>query len=172
MQQFIGCVCILSATTGAGILYEKELKMYLDRLMYLRHIIYMLQGEIEYSAAPLPQVFRQVAGRVREPYRSWLRGLETQIEEREYEDFSRIWKRCFDRYLKELKLKKAHSDQLKELGDYLGTVDVSGESKCFALYLNRLEPEIQRFREEIAAKKRIGNCLGVMSGVFLVVVLL
>ena len=40
------------------------------------------------------------------------------------------------------------------------------------LYLNRLDLEIEKLREGLAAKRKIGNCLGVMGGIFLVVVLL
>ena len=69
-------------------------------------------------------------------------------------------------------MKSTHSLQLKELGNYIGQSDLATESRNLALYLNRLELEIEKVREGIAAKKKIGNCLGIMSGVFLVVILM
>lgn len=172
MQRFIGSLLIITATTGAGLVYGTELTRYLEKLLYIRHIVYMLKGEIEYSNAPLGEVFGRIAVRVKEPYRHWLRVMERQVEDREEDGFAKIWNRSIDRCLKELHLKSIHSIQLKELGTFLGQLDGDTSSKTITLYLNRLELEIEKVREGMAAKKRIGNCLGVMGGIFLVVILI
>ena len=140
--------------------------------MYIRHIIYMIKGELEYSSAPLSEVFGRISARVREPYRQWLGAMEKQVENREEDAFLKIWMRSVDKYLKELHLKSEHSIQLKELGTYLGQTDGASESRNLQLYLGRLELEIEKVREGMASKKRIGNCLGVMGGIFLVVLLI
>lgn len=172
MQRFVGSLLIIFATTGVGILYGCELQRYLEKLLYIRHIVYMLKGEIEYSNAPLGEVFGRVSVRVKEPFRTWLHVMEKQVENREEDEFAKIWNRSIDRYLKDLHLKSAHSIQLKELGTFLGQLDGDTSSRTMQLYLNRLELEIEKVREGMAAKKRIGNCLGVMGGIFLVVILI
>ena len=172
MLRFIGGILIITATTGAGILYGMELQEYLEKLLYIRHIIYMIKGELEYSQAPLSEVFGRISVRVREPYRRWLGAMEKQVENREEDAFLKIWMRSVDKYLKELHLKSEHSIQLKELGTYLGQTDGASESRNLQLYLGRLELEIEKVREGMASKKRIGNCLGVMGGIFLVVLLI
>ena len=169
MLRFIGGILIITATTGAGILYGMELQEYLEKLLYIRHIIYMIKGELDYSSAPLSEVFGRISARVREPYRQWLGAMEKQVENREEDAFLKIWMRSVDKYLKELHLKSEHSIQLKELGTYLGQTDGASESRNLQLYLGRLELEIEKVREGMASKKRIGNCLGVMGGIFLVV---
>ena len=40
------------------------------------------------------------------------------------------------------------------------------------LYLNKVDLEIEKLRDGLAAKTRVGSCLGVMSGIFLIVILL
>ena len=172
MLRFIGGILIITATTGAGILYGMELQEYLEKLLYIRHIIYMIKGELEYSSAPLSEVFGRISARVREPYRQWLGAMEKQVENREEDAFLKIWMRSVDKYLKELHLKSEHSIQLKELGTDLGQTDGASESRNLQLYLGRLELEIEKVREGMASKKRIGNCLGVMGGIFLVVLLI
>ena len=172
MLRFIGGILIITAATGAGILYGMELQEYLEKLLYIRHIIYMIKGELEYSSAPLSEVFGRISARVREPYRQWLGAMEKQVENREEDAFLKIWMRSVDKYLKELHLKSEHSIQLKELGTYLGQTDGASESRNLQLYLGRLELEIEKVREGMASKKRIGNCLGVMGGIFLVVLLI
>ena len=66
MLRFIGGVLVITATTGAGILYSMELQEYLEKLLYIRHIIYMIKGEMEYSSAPLSEEFGRKSVSVRE----------------------------------------------------------------------------------------------------------
>lgn len=172
MQRFLGAGMILLATSGAGILYGIEQQRYLEKLLYIRHIVYMLKGELDYAKIPLGEVFGRVSARVKEPYRKWLQGLEKQVEDREEDGFFKIWMRSVDRYLAELHLKSEHVIQLKELGTYLGKMDSVSESRNLQLYIERLELEIEKARAGLASKKRIGNCLGVMGGLFLIVILI
>ncbi len=172
MQRIMGCILIIGATTGGGLLYGSELKQYLEKLLYIRHIIYLIKGELEYSRAPLGEIFGALSVRVREPYRTWMRALERKLEEREEQDFAKIWNRSIDQHLKELHLKTAHSIQLKELGTFLGQLDGDTMSRTMQLYLNRLELEIEKAREGMADKMRMGRWLGVMGGIFLIVILI
>lgn len=171
MQRFIGGVCIISATTWAGILYGKEKQNYLEHLLYLRHIIHMLKGELQYTNAPLGEIFRRIAVRVKEPYRKWFHNMEKQIERRNELEFHKIWSKSIDKNLTELHLNKEHKRQIKEIGDCIGKMDQMSESKNLELHLENLDQEIKKMRTEIAGKKRIGNCIGIMSGLFLVILL-
>ena len=45
---------------GRGILYGVEQQQYLEKLMYIRHILELIQGEIEYSGAPLFEVLEKL----------------------------------------------------------------------------------------------------------------
>lgn len=170
MQKLVGAGMILLATSGAGILYGMEQQCYLEKLIYIRHIVYMLKGELDYAGIPLGEVFGRVAVRVKEPYRRWLHGMEKQVEGRTEDGFFKIWMRGVDKYLTELHLKSEHMIQLKELGTYLGKMDSASESRNLQLYIERLELEIEKVRTGLASKKRIGNCLGVMGGLFLTVI--
>ena len=172
MWKMIGSILVLTATSGAGFLYGMEQQDYLEKLLYIRHIIYMLKGELEYTKAPLGEVFGRAAVRVREPYKGWLHGLERQGGRRKEDEFFKIWMRSIDRDLHTLHLKSEHVIQLKELGSCLGRMDSTSESLHLKLYVERLELEIEKVRESLSAKKRIGNCLGVMGGIFLIVILI
>ncbi|HJA67524.1 MAG TPA: stage III sporulation protein AB [Candidatus Mediterraneibacter cottocaccae] len=172
MQKVMGSILIIAATSGAGYVYGQELKQYLEKLLYLRYVTGLIRGEMEYTCAPLPEVFAAVAARVREPYRTWLRETARETGERSEAGFSRIWNRCVDRYLDMLGLKTEHSILLKELGTFLGQVDAETADRSLQLYINRMDLAIENVRENLASRKRIGNCLGVMGGIFLVVVLI
>lgn len=172
MQRLIGSVLIITATAGAGYMYGMELKKYLEKIQYLRYTAGLLKGEIEYTGAPLTEVFLAVSARVKEPYKTWLSQAAVRVESRDEAGFSRIWNKCIDRYLKDLSLKSEHSLLLKELGTFLGQLDRETFERSMQLYLNRMDLEIEKLREGLTAKKRISGWLGIMSGIFLVVILI
>jgi stage III sporulation protein AB len=101
-----------------------------------------------------------------------MRALEMEIEERRDARFSSIWRRSIDTYLQELNLKAVHKNQLKELGDYLGQLDPNTSRQTLEAEIVRWEIEVKKVREALATKKRIATCLGVMSGIFLIVILI
>ncbi len=172
MQRIIGGILVIAATSGIGFLYSKELQIYLEKMLYIRHLIYLLKGELEYCVAPIGEVFGKIAQQVKQPYKNWLLAMQKQVENREADEFFTIWMRTIDQYLGELSLKPSHLIQLKELGCYLGQNHTAVESRNLQLYIERLELEIEKMREGIETKRRIGSCLGVMAGIFLVVILL
>lgn len=172
MQRIIGGVLIMTATAGAGYVYGSNLKKYLEKMVYLRYIMSLIRGEIMYTHAPLPEVFASVAERVREPYAGWLKNTARETEKREEYAFARTWNRCVDRYLSELGLKYEHMILLKEPGTFLGSLEKDTLERTMQLYINRMELEVEKLREGLASKTRIGGCLGVMAGIFLIVILL
>lgn len=172
MQKLMGCMLILASTTAGGFLYGMEQQQYLEKLMYLRHILGLIQGEIEYSGAPLGEVFGKTACRVCEPYREWMIELQRGVEERKGPIFQEVWETCTREKLQALHLKTGHMNQLTEMGMYLGQLDIRTGRTSMQMYLGNLEAEIQKIQREISAKKRIGSWLGIMSGLFLVIILL
>ena len=172
MQRLAGSILIIASTAGIGWLYGTELKNYLQKMRYIRYVAGLIKGELEYTGAPLAEVFRETGRRVKKPFSTWLVRMASEIDERGESAFARLWNRGIDRDLRELNLKSEHSILLKELGTFLGQIDQETAGKSMQLYLNRLDLEIEKLREGLAAKRKIGNCLGVMGGIFLVVVLL
>ena len=134
MQRVIGALLIITATSGAGYLYGAELRRYLDRMLYIRYIAGLIKGEMEYTGAPLPEIFRGIGSRAKEPYATWLKNISAEIDLREESAFARIWNRGVDRYLKELGLKSVHSILLKEMGTFLGQSDRDTLGRSMQMY--------------------------------------
>ena len=172
MQRLIGGILILTATGGAGYVYGKELKRYLGRMLYFRYVMSLIKGEIAYTYAPLPEIFSEVARRVKAPYDRWLIKTAAGMEKRDEYGFARMWNRCADRYLGELNLKYEHSILVKEPGTFLGSLEKDTLDHALQMYLNKVDLEIEKLREGLSSKIRVGGCLGVMSGIFLIVILL
>ena len=151
MERVIGGILILTATCGAGYVYCKELNDYIAKLRYLRYTVSLIRGEINYAHAPLPEVLSEVSGRIRQPYRKWLRETARALSDRSESSFSRIWNKCVDRYLDRLDLKEVHSVLLKEAGTFLGSLEKDTLDHTLQLYLNRMDLEIEKQREGLAS---------------------
>ena len=153
-------------------IHTRSRKRYLGRLLYFRYVMSLIKGEIAYTHAPLPEIFSEVARRVKEPYDRWLIRTAAEMEKRDEYGFARMWNRCVDRYLGELNLKYEHSILVKEPGTFLGSLEKDTLDHALQMYLNKVDLEIEKLREGLASKIRVAGCLGVMSGVFLIVILL
>ena len=99
-------------------------------------------------------------------YKDWLLYVSGQLEKREKVTLYETWKTSVYEYLKDSKLTKEELDELCELGRTLGYIET------LELYLNQLDFSIQNTREELKTKKKLYQSMGIMCGIFLVIVLL
>ena len=83
MQRLAGSILIIAATTGAGWMYGTELKNYLQKMRYIRYVAGLIKGEMEYTGAPLAEVFRETGRRVKKPFSRWLVRMASEIDDRE-----------------------------------------------------------------------------------------
>lgn len=172
MQKFIGCVLIVLASSGMGYFRGMELQQHLSEIEGIRQLFLMLRSEIKYTKAPLGEAFYHIGRRMDGIYKKWLDGLAEKLEEKSGAVFTNVWSESIDTYLKGTCLQKEDLKQLKEVGAHMGYLDEEMQIGAIDLFLEQLEVEIQVMRQNIATQRRLCNCLGVMGGVFLAVVLI
>ena len=98
--------------------------------------------------------------------------LAEQIEEKAGATFFELWTESIDRCLIKSQLKNKDKEELKAIGMQMGYLDEQMQLGTIDLYLEQLSFVIQKTREELVMKKRLCNCLGVMGGIFLVIILI
>ena len=171
MQKLIGSIFVLTATAGAGYLYGEGLKDYLRQMEYLRYIAGMIRGQLEYTGAPLQELLMDVSAKIKEPYKSWLEHTARRTAKRTDADFTEIWKGCVEKDLGAAGLKKEHREWIRDFGAFLGQGDRETMGRSIELSMKQMDLMIRQQREELAGKRKIGNWLGVMSGLFLIILL-
>ena len=72
---------------------------------------------------------------------------------------------------KNLPLTKEDLEQLKALGEHLGYLDVDMQERTLLLYLEQLDMTIDYLQKHRQEKCRLYTSLGVMGGIFLVIVM-
>ena len=167
-----GCVLVITSSAAGGCLKARSLQRYVNTLQELRQIMYLFKGEMAYTKAPLPHILEHLGGQLEPPYSGWLESVREELMKNESNSFYGVWCDAVDRELETLELKEEHKVQLKETGHFLGQHDIESGIQCIEIYLQKLEWEIEKERVELEGKKRLWNCIGIMSGLFVSILLL
>ena len=162
---------IVGMTSVWGITKAEKVKMQLESMKYLQRIISLIQSEIRYSRAFLGEIFWNIGQGVKEPYKSWLLEMSESVNEFTGARFEDIWKDSIRRNLKVLDLPEQELESLKSLGNQLGYADIQVQMRLLDLYQEHLERTIREVHDEVQTKVRLYHCLGVMSGLFVAVLL-
>lgn len=163
---------VLLATSAYGFLYGMELQQSFEELYNVKRLLLFLRQELHYYSAPLGEAFEHIGNLMKEPYRSWLLGLSGEMEKRETGSFVTLWEESIQYYLKESRLSNKEKEHLLELGMYFGGLDKEAQLNAIGLHIERMELEIQQQKETLSTRKRLGKCMGVMSGLFITVLLM
>lgn len=172
MLKAAGSVLVISATVLFGLRKAEMLHDEYVQMQYVRQLFYWVQSEIRYAGSPLGEIFSYIGKSAREPYGTWLKGLGTRLEKRDGGTFEEIWKTSIDESLGGCALSGEELLKLKELGERLGLADVTMQVKILELYLTRLELSMEEMQGEMKSKVRLCHCLGIMSGILIVILLL
>ena len=68
-------------------------------------------------------------------------------------------------------LEQEEKDKLSEIGKRLGNADMEAQIRSLDLYLEELKKSMEEKREGMKTRIRLCHCLGVMSGIFLTILL-
>ncbi len=166
LYKCIGCLLILVASSGIGIHYGEELKKYLNQMEELKKIFCLMKSELEYVRIPLIELFEKIELKSQEPFCGWMKMLKEKLESREHGIFAEIWCDTIEQALKESKLKKEDLEELKGVGKNLEYID------NLNLYIEQLEYKIVHIRQAYQSKRKLSRMLGIMGGIFLVILLL
>lgn len=166
MQKVIGSIIVIAVCTALGFEKSNDLQRHLNALEELRKIFVLLRSEMQYTKAPFAELFFKVSRKVEGVYRQWLSKLSKDLENYENGTLNEVWSASVYEQLKESRLKKEELDELCRVGKSLGYLET------LELYIEQLDFSIERTREELKNKKKLCQTLGIMCGIFLVIVLL
>ncbi|MGF0034099.1 stage III sporulation protein AB [Bariatricus sp. SGI.154] len=172
LLKITGALLIVGATSWGGIIAAARLQNQYAQMQYLQRLIYRLKSEIQYANSYLGEAFRQIGSNSVEPYRRWMFALSEQMERRNGHVFADIWEENVREYLDGSGLPEDTLERLLRLGGQLGIADIEMQVKLLELYLEELKLAMEEMREGMKSKIRLYHCLGVMSGIFVTVLLI
>lgn len=172
MLKCIGAILIIVATTGWGMCQAQRVEECYRQMRYLRKLIFRLRSELQYSRQMLPEAVLLTGRDAKEPYQSWLLSLYDRLRKRQGTSLAIIWKEELKKYLTDTEIPDEILESLSKLGSELGTIDLQMQIRTLDLYLETMEQRMEELHTEEKEKIRLYRCTGVITGVFLAIVLL
>lgn len=166
MQRFLGSVFIILSCSGLGFEKANELNRHVKQLEELKKIFTMLQSELRYHKISFSELFDIVSQKTDGIFRKWMQTLSENLSGHGNGTFQDIWIQSIEESFQYSGLKKEEIEELKCLGTSLGYLESIG------LYLEQLEIMIQNARNETIHLKKLYQSIGILGGIFLVIILL
>lgn len=170
--KIIGSLFVVGSCSLMGFYISNEAKMRIQQLLEFKKYMILLQGDIRYASTPLPEAVHRLALRAEGVFREFFGELSERLMEYRGETFSDIWNELVKEYLKLTSLQAKDISAIQSLGDTIGYLDKELQMNTFELFLSQLEQEIRSQQDTIAQKTKMYNCMGVMAGVFITILLL
>ncbi len=172
MIKVLGSLMVILACTGLGVLAGERKK---DRRKQLKELLLhtkVLYGEIEYGRTALPEVLEIVAARNQGDMTGFFEKVSEELTKMQGESFSKVWKRCMETELVSTCLDRKDLLLLESLGDNLGFLDQKMQLTTLTHYMMNLEASIEEADNEVKEKVKLYNMLGVLGGLFIMIVML
>lgn len=173
MLRLLGCILILAACTGFGFSKSQDMQRHLQQLEEMKKLFYLLRSELQYTRAPFAEVFEKIGRKTGEPFQRWLFKLSERLRKKDACCFWEIWNTSIHADLEKEHLespkcclKKDELEDLRNVGknlEYMESLD---------LYIEHLEYRIKHLREAYQTKRKLCRSMGIMGGIFLVILLL
>ena len=168
----IGAICVISGCMGTGLWVSRSYGKRYCQLGTLHRMMMLLRGEIRYACSELPEAFKHVSYRLEPPFSDFLSGLSEELGARDGQSFDVLWRRNIDVYLSGTCLTKGDREALGRLGGQLGFLDRDMQLAAVDLYLEELDISMRNFGQTISQKQKLSFSLGILSGLFLTVLLI
>ena len=164
--KLLGYMLIILAGTGFGYSKNLEMERHLQELEEMRHLFCIFKGELKYTQGTFGEIFDKIGDKTEGKFAEWLKTLSKMLKEKSGESFARVWEKSIDVKLRESHLKEKDLEDLKRIGKNLASLE------RIDLYIEQLEYEIQNKRELYKTKGKLCRSMGIMGGIFLVILLL
>ena len=168
----LGLILVIASCSGIGAEAVHRLRERLRLLETLRRMASHMKGEILYANVPLAEALYRTGKRNKGAAGELFIAIATELEQETGESFEAVWRAKAGKFAAGSVLNKKEQEQLLRFGESLGYLDRDMQEKAILFYLEDLEHCIETLRKEEPEKSRLFFGMGILSGLFLAVVLI
>jgi stage III sporulation protein AB len=172
MIKIIGCAVILGASTMVGFIYSERLKYRVFQLNEVQRAVHQLQNEITYVHALLPDAFKSVADKSKEPIKELFNKTSELLSDNEYENVYEAMSSAMSLIKGTLYLNSDDINVILDLSKTLGESDIEGQNSIFLLTKENLKKQIKISEEFMNKNIKMYRYLGFSFGAMLVIALI
>ncbi|MBY7143397.1 stage III sporulation protein AA [Virgibacillus sp. NKC19-3] len=170
-MKWIGALLFIGTTTWVGFEWSHVLNNRPKHIRQLKNALQILEAEILYSQLPLQDAFTTIASQIPEPMRTFFQALSTSMQENN-KDLVGFWDKHVNALMKESALGSNEGEILKQFGRTLGQHDFYQQQKHIQLTVSHLDRELEEARDNQFKYSKMAKSLGVLCGLFIVLLLM
>lgn len=170
--KIVGCIFIISSCAGMGFLFASELKHRLEDLKSARSMAILLRGDIRYAQTALPEALENAAKRHEGRLAPFLKRVSSELKQYSGTSLKDIWKQAVKEELSHTSLSKKDKECLLQLGDQLGYLDKDMQMNTIDWYITQVDEIMKDITAESKQKMRLYQSLGVLFGLFVIILIL
>ncbi|HLR73369.1 MAG TPA: stage III sporulation protein SpoIIIAB [Pseudogracilibacillus sp.] len=170
MLKIVGALLFISATSFIGMDYSQQLTKRPQQIKMLIQSLRLLEAEMGYSQLPLQQIFYTLSNQLTSPVALFYEGLAKELS-MITEDFLIIWDKEVSKLQEQSNLKSSELDILRQFGRHIGHHTFNEQEKHITLTIYYLQHELEEANEIKQKYEKVAKSLGVLIGIFIVLLL-
>lgn len=167
----IGAAMILAGSIVLGLQKSKKEESKIRTLQDIKYMLVLLKGEMIYERASLPDIYLHLSQKLSKPYSGFFLKLCEEMEHRRGRTMEEIWREEVEKSTVDWTMEEKDRQEFLQLGNFWGYIDISLQESALELYKEKLDYRIEDMQGTIKDRQRIYSMLGVLSGLFLDVLL-
>ncbi len=169
-MKWIGAIIFIGMTTLGGFEWSNKLNRRPKNIRQLKNALQILEAEIVYSQLSLRDAFEQIAKQTPKPTRIFFQLLGEKMAENN--DFMEVWDASVDIYIRDAALTENIREILSQFGRTLGQHDFRQQQKHILLAITHLDREFEEARDAHFKYSKMAKGLGLLIGLFIVILLI
>lgn len=142
------------------------------QLGQMQRSLRMLHGEIRYTGAELPEAIDQIALRQEKPFSDFYHGLSEQMRRMDGQSLKTLWQTEIEKCLNNTYLTKEDKHIFLESGSQLGYLDRQMQLSSLEACMAQIEDNQNMIRKNMKEKQKLSVALGLLSGFFIIILLI
>lgn len=165
---------IIAGSTAAGACIAYGMKKRMEELREFERVLGYLLGEIRCNHSLIYEACRNVAKRTSILYAGWLGELSDMLYADQAGDYevALLWEESLDYLVNNSHIKATDICLMKPFGQALGYLDIVSQEERINLEQDNYHKELLEREKELSKQMKLAVYLGVLGGIFVVILLI
>lgn len=172
MLYLLGAFLVIASCTGLGFVYREQESRRIEELESLCYAFRIIKSEIILKNQPLPYACRTAGSKLEGKEGKILIRIAQTMEAQEGENFSVVWRECWEPYLEDTPLSREEKERILEFGSYNGYEDRRLQTDILEEEVGQLTKQCFKVKEELEKKQKVILMLSSFGGIVLTLLLL
>lgn len=172
MIKTIGCILMVVGCAGIGFWRAECMRKRLEEMQDLKKYVLFMRGEMGCGNKTLPETFVELGKKSKGVWKNFFCNIGMELGKMDGRTLAEIWQEGIKSQLSNSFLREREKEEWKNLGDNLGYLDKDMQLHMLELFQFHLRERMEDERKEVKNQSKLSQALGVMSGIFLTVLLI